>query len=588
MIRFEKIKSIILSEQKKSNHTDLTNEEQFIIKLCEMHSNELKNLVLDYINDDEKIISLSYFRFFYFFYIQIAYVDYGVKITDKEIIKNIFKLYLLANYRTVTNDDKKKAKIHIRKLYSGFNYLYKKFFKQHNVYYSIYFNNLIKYFLPLPYDMLSYYQYITFRSNVDTPTKWDSSKGDTFYKKNNTDYLDKIQNIDTVNRKHYVQIKNVDAVKDEIDIHVPIKYFSIDRFKDSIFLIASKETDCYKLYIAKNLKSISSNEFSFTPLYYRCFKGYNFKKYVEGLSFEFISPKWINVGDSAKINRSNIIYISVMRKIQKEDLFNFFKPISFPKNEYKYLFHNTKWKNLDEKCKKWLLERPSFMLLSPEYYNKYFVDRNCVVYKIDKNIDNLIDLTMNTTSRNKFTTKINEKYVKDKKDKRWKFHDNKEILKYYENKDIDEVFNVNNKCVYPSNIDIKKLIADRPYCDINDKFHYVGRRKLQEIVFKTRKYSIADIYIYTLRPQVYEKFGYIIKEGIHYDDKYYNNEYKQYNIEATDYDILVLKDVGVDGFFFTDYDQAIKAGGEILLVEPKKFLSIDRLKMNQCNEKPKC
>jgi len=543
-------------------------------KLSELHKNELENLVLDYISSDEKLMSLSYFRFFYFFYLQLMYVDYGLEsIDDKNTVKDIFKTFLLQNMKNVSNKyNRDTVKDHVRKIFSGFNYLYKIFFKKHNIYYQVYFNNLIKYFLPLPYDVMLYSPFITFRSNVKS-----------FYKKNNIDYLDKITNIDTVKRRRIVQPKNVDILKDEIDIHIPLDYFNPSKFSKCLFLIGCKNDNKIILYIANKCDKIN-DKIEINYIYQRVYKEYNFKLFFNGMSFEYISNKWDQVNAEIKMNIKNVFYISVMRKINKIDLYNFFYPINFKKEHYKYLFHNTKFESISDEAKNYFKERPTFLSTTPILeITEYFTDRNCIIFKLKNDINNLLDLTIDLYSRNKFNTKINEIYKKHKASKIWEYYDNTQIMQYYKNKNnMSRNVNKNNRCITIKNINTKQFIQERPYCDINNKIFYTGRRKLQEILFKTRKYSSADIWIYKLRWKIYKEYGHIVKDDEYYDDTYYSMKYKDWNIDIGNFDVMLLLDLDVTGFFSTDYDAAIHSGGEVLLFYPGKYIEVDEFKKGNC------
>ena len=143
---------------------------------------------------------------------------------------------------------------------------------------------------------------------------------------------------------------------------------------------------------------------------------------------------------------------------------------------------------------------------------------------------------------------------RDKENKKWISYDPTKTLNYYKNGTIPEKFDENFKCLTTINSNIK----NRTYCDV---LYYAGRRKLQEIIFKTRKYKYKKLY-FNLEKNIdyapYEKF------------RLYHP--KDVPIYATwDFDKYVLDILNCNGFFFVDFGDAID-GGELLLIEPIKYI----------------
>ena len=289
--------------------------------------NIINTCIIEYLQDISNITdknfleskdgSMLFFRTFYIYYITCKYVD--KKIPSKEN----FMYYLNKSFETI---DKTINTNLIRDMfYTHYDYLHKVFFIDDNIYFGNYFNNLIKYFMPLPYECLLWCPIITYRSNVTS-----------CYKMNNIDYLEKPTSIEFIRSKSYVRKKNIDMIVNEIDIHIPIKYFDCKLFNDNIFLIAIKHYDKYKLVIAKNAK-LDKNILSFKCIYKRNYSYINKNLFTHGIAFQFLFEKWIKLNNDEQTSMQNIIYISVMRKITSEDLFNVFPKVNI---RYRFVFES--------------------------------------------------------------------------------------------------------------------------------------------------------------------------------------------------------------------------------------------------------
>lgn len=520
------------------------------------HKDLINDIIRSYRQDTDIQQIFTYFRIFYMYNILTEYV-YEQKLS-KEMLKTVLIKYF---DRTVKMDDTNKE-IMKKNLSIHFDYMYKIFFIDHNIYFSIYFNNLIKYFLPVPFDIVLYSPILTYRSNVNS-----------FYKKNNIDYLTQITPIDTIDKRKIIAKRNIDAPLNEIDIHIPIKFFKPEVFSnmDVIYMFNEKS----QLYIAKGFRKIHDNIYEASVIFHRVEPTYNYAKYNLGVCFELLSELWVKKELKVEINFDNVSYISVNKKIIKQDIFNVFKHIDFKMDDYRYLYHNTGIKDQTQYQK--LLNNPTFFFLAPmSHIQKYFKDRKCISYTIKKDINDLLDLTQSITTSNIFTEKkIND----DREAQKWISYDNLKTHDYYKGEPIATKFHENNKCITSNQkTSIENFIKERPYCDINSPNYYVGRRKLQEIFFKTRKYAAASIWYHSYFKKLYEKVGCKLgPEQCLYHDQYHKC------INMTDYDTYFLQQLDINGFFFTNYDDQFNAGGEILLTNPSKYVQIEKIGSDLCS-----
>lgn len=438
----------------------------------------------------------------------------------------------------------------------NFNYLHKLIFDG-NIYLDTYYNNLIKYFLPLPFDVLMYSPVVTFRNT------------DTFYKLNNIDYLDKISEYDKIIPRSYVKKKNLDMIKHEMDIHVPIKYFN--PINGCIYLVATENNMLYICDIFENKMKI---------MYSRKNDNINLNLYKEGISFEMLHNKWAE--DNRTIDLENVIYLSAYKKINNDDLFKVFGKCNFDTSEYKNLYHYT---GLDLPDKEFsdLLQDPAFFALTPFFsLEGFFDDRKCLSYNIKKNIDNILDLTISIVTHNpliKTDIKLND----DRNKKIWTYFDNNKLDYYYKNKCIPSNFNENNKCLTIKNMNIDKFIDSRPYCDINNRLYYAGRRRLQEILYKTRKYDASKIWVYDFHFDKYKKVG-VQVDGSIYCSNYHHSNKKDPRICVANNDTLLLLQMGINGFFSTDYEAGYRTGGELLLTKPSEYVNLNKISNSGCSD----
>lgn len=560
----------------KKDFDDLIKKESFdenlkiTILLCFNHAYAFYSFVIKYLPDNTKNYSYIYFRFFYFFYILIKYVYNQYNPND---IKQIFTNYIRYARKYKYHNDTKLYDEIVDNFITNYDYLYEIFFTNDNIYFNVYFNNLIKYFMPLPYEYLEYIPILTYRNNVKT-----------FYKKNDIDYLEKPLDYDSITPKHMVGVKNIDSVQNEIDIHIPIEYFNlINHQKDYVYLIAIKQENDYLLCITENLQ-LNDKTITNKVLYQRNFKTLNSTHIKNSVALQMLFERWLTGNKQLDIPLNKIIYISVMRKIKDHELFNVFSSMDFKKSKYKYLFHNTPY-DVEKPIIQHINENISFFYLTPlgsqAYQETLYKDRKCLIFQIKKDIDNLIDLTETIITNNPFTnvSKIKSNHYKKKL---WTYYDHEKIMDYYDNEPLEQTFDYNNKCVTTE--DINKMITERPYCDVGTKKQYVGRRKLYEITFKTRKYVPPTIYATAYLEKTYQEYNFNYQEYV--NDKLYLHPFIiKANTDAYLYDAIMLKILGYHGFYFTDFDRAIQYGGEIMLVEPKKYLKLYKYSNQLCHIK---
>jgi hypothetical protein len=192
-----------------------------------------------------------------------------------------------------------------------------------------------------------------------------------------------------------------------------------------------------------------------------------------------------------------------------------------------------------------------FIPSSKNYFLNKEKNRKCVIFKIDKDIRSLLDLTTSIISNNDFNKNI---ITRDSNNKKWISYDPMKTMDYYKNGKIQTKFDKNFKCITVHDSNIK----DRPYCDVS---FYAGRRKLHEIFFKTRKYKYNKIYLKLDLDAILEPY-----------EKYRLYHPTKVPISHTwDFDKYILDVLGINGFFFVDYTEAIH-GGELLLIKPKNFI----------------
>ena len=512
--------------------------DNYIKILINEHSNFINDIVNTFFDKNNFIQQyFTYFRIYFFYYLVTTFV-YKPEINISEI-KKIFFIWI---EKTLVN----KNKNYILKNFNfHFNYLFKVFFIDKNIYFHVYFNNLIKYFLPLPFELNIYSPIVVFRNNVNK-----------FYKKNNIDYLDNINIFD----EKKIFFKNM---PNEIDIHIPIKYFNENNFMfDNIIYLVGTKNKLYITDVKKNILYSRINNFNEKAKE-------NLKKFNEGVVFEELFPIWEK--ENGKLNFDDAFYICIMKKITSTDLFKVFQPYNLNIKKYKYLFHNTMM-NEEEINSNMIMSRETFFYIIPSSKSKYFPQeekRNCIVFKIKKDINYLLDLTSSIATNNNFTKYM---IVKDKNKKVWVSYDPIDVLNYYKKGTVATKFDENFKC-----LTIKKGNLDnRKYCDAYD---YSGRRKLQEILFKTRKYKYKSIYISKIKKDILESSSKMAEYDIY---SLYHPKNIPINI-TWDFDKFILKELNINGFFYVDYGDAID-GGEVLLINPGKYLEIYQKKEKTCYE----
>lgn len=498
--------------------------------------------------------SMLFFRTFYFFYVIIKYTNIIDEFNafdefhesnkfdkaNKSQMKDIFFKYFDYSMNKTRQIDNLRI-IFVEK----YDYLYEIFFVQNNVYFNTYFNNLIKYFLPLPYKILTYAPVISYRANINN-----------ICKNNNIDYLDTINKIDFIRLRAYVKRKNIDMIKNELDFHLPLHYFSNKLFdKDNLFLIAAKNNKNYDLMIIDKLSILNDHEWNCNVIYHRNYTKIDDKMMYEGLCFELIFQLWKKkLSNNTKLKTNKVVYVSVFEKIKKEDLFNVFPKINL---NYSKLYHNTGLTMTIKEAEKKLAYPTFFYPDTLGYNDEYFKDRKCIIYDVEHKIKNVLDVSRSIVTYNEI---VNTEKTK------------------------------NEICITNENIDLDTFLKQRPECDIQNPSYYVGRRKLQEILYKTRKYDSSKIWIYDYQQELANKIIEKYKGSDDYPKILYKNIYHnslKYKIGfiISDYDSYILNDINVTGFFSTDYHSVWNKGGEIMLTKPYEYIKVNTITNTACNGK---
>ena len=150
-----------------------------------------------------------------------------------------------------------------------------------------------------------------------------------------------------------VGTKNINAIKNEFDLHIPLDYFN-NNLENSVYLIAYEHNynynynhdhnhnyeHSYTLVIAGSLKIYSDVQIK-DIFYQRKLNNFNVDNFTKGLPFQLLFEKWEVTNEQISLKTSDVKYISVMRKIKNNELFNVFSPMTLNKHDNLYLFHNT-------------------------------------------------------------------------------------------------------------------------------------------------------------------------------------------------------------------------------------------------------
>jgi hypothetical protein len=263
-------------------------------------------------------------------------------------------------------------------------------------------------------------------------------------------------------------------------------------------------------------------------------------------------------------------------------MFNVFNKISFDKSFFTEFYHYTGLEVNKEKKDIFnkLLYCPTFFSPTPIYYSKkaiYYRNKKCLFFDVENDIDKLLDLTDNITINNPF---IKQKEI-DKDE--IKFYAFNQMDKYYEEKDIPLQKDIRYKCLEVNNEKkLKDVFEEKKYCDINSSNYYVGRRKLQEILFKTRKYMYRDIWEENHEHTDSDKR--VINRDLLKIEQYHPSNYKCI-IYSYNYDAILLNELNITGYFFTDYIDRIFTGGEIMLTKPKNHIKLKAFSKSKCFDK---
>jgi len=355
-----------------------------------------------------------------------------------------------------------------------------------------------------------------------------------------------------------------------MDLHIPINKFNPKLFhKDDMILIGNNKM----LYIGKNVQaSNSDNNIIFESLYERPIPNYNLNLFINSIPLEQLAKEWKKVKNTINMNNDQIVYLQMLRSLNPNDLWSVFDKIEINKDHYRYLYQNTPIPH--PQAIKVFESLPTFWFFSPwSSFNKYANDnRECYRYEITKNITDLIDLTVSIISSNPF--------YNSNKNVTGTFYDLTNPTKYDKNNLPPLIEHANYRCLSLNN-DLNE-IKSKGFCDINKPMFYSGRRRLQEIFMKSRKYSTTSIYTSHKFIKKYKNNGYDLGN----DYKFYNNLYypdkgENRSIHVYDFDKYCLNTIGSNGFFFTNYDANLD-GGEIMLTNTKNFIKYDDFNKKLC------
>lgn len=578
---FNLIKEII-GKDKDLNNLDINH--RLLIKLCKDHFFFYKALVIEYlpsrslqIDEVEKIMKHDFSYLFYrpaFFFITLLHYVYTQEFNKikeesnnlEEDLKDIYLNFLRYGRKLSYDTHKDFTDAYINHVKKNFSYLYEKVIGKPNVYLSVYFNNMNKYFFPLPYEVTKYSILTTFRKQNNTKDK------ERIFNKRLLDYVDQPTKVDHVYRKNPGKPKYLDKIKNEMCMTIPLKYLRNNQLdNDDILIMGTK----IGFYVTKNNK-ITEDTIKGTILFKREHFEFDFDKYMSGLPLELLTPMWKEGNDELNISRERVTFVQIGRKIKPEDLFNVFDKTEFSTDDYKYLFQNTPIPT--EQALKVFDDLPTFWFFSPwTSFDKYVADeRKCFRYKIKQKIDNIVDLTVSIITSNPFHNP-NTQNMK-------KFYNLVNVSNHDINNMPELKESIKNRCLsIENNLDDVK---NNKFCDVNKPVFYSGRRRIQELFLKNRTYGVTALYISHKYSHKYANKYKLDEDYKYYNNLYYPDKKSNRSIHLYDFDKYCLKDIGSNGFFFTNYD-ANMDGGEIMLAETNKYLEFDKNFAKTCVDIPK-
>lgn len=221
-----------------------------------------------------------------------------------------------------------------QKIINNLSFLNQTFINTDNLYISTYFNNAIKYLLPLPYELLFYFPILTFR------------KGGNIYQ--HIDEFDSVANpifFDKLKKKMLTKKKNLDAIHNEIELNLDINLLytiaknvgkqvgkqvdgkqvdgkqvdgkQVEEVEEAMVIIIILDDKKNMFIYAGNF--IDQNNFSciFERIIY--LNKINITMYTKfGIGLEAVFPAWQEVNKKIKINLNNIYYAQIYKKMKKK------------------------------------------------------------------------------------------------------------------------------------------------------------------------------------------------------------------------------------------------------------------------------
>lgn len=481
---YEKLIYLIQKNRKKNYYS---------IVLAKQSSYNFDNAFIEnkrlfsYFNDNNS--QIRYYHFFKMYILNLL----GFKLSRKQLAIT-FKRHLM---------NSKKLPFKLRNL-SKNDILYLTKISE-NPYFLTFFNNLTWQVLPLPWEEIG---------NIILASYGKKIKGKLGFT------LDKYNVGDQIGRTYFknFQTKNETELLTNLDVQ---KFNPINYPSNCDYIIITTD----KLYLCNNVNIKLEYPFNKKFLDINCKYEKDFPKEIKIPCEE--NTVWKKCSKNLKLDLDDISYISVMKKLNGNDLKNIYLIDNLPKNIK--LYHNTQISG-NKKTYENLLDQTTFFAFSNKYDSKYFVDgTKCITYGLVNDVKGLLLLGLNISKIHKFNVDTQLKIEKS------------------------VIFNKNDKLF--------------KYADLGSNKQYEGRRKLQELIFGSRQFVPSEIYNNECWGQKINKIN--------------HPEIKRC---AMSYDAVFLSQIDIEGFIADDFKFAFDTGGELLLTHPKKYVKIININDYKCSK----
>ena len=588
----------------------------FIIAIASSLHYEFYNIIINGLNvrhNTEKISEIEYddinneftliVNYFYLFSCLVKYIDWDIQFdftnnTHKDLLRNALKICLLISMTDVygsryvkisekfsnisgMNDipnenrhdppppdnfvnfgyNSEKMWLLRHKIINNFDYLYNLCFIDNNILISAERNNVPEELLPLPYNFITYCPEITYKYDAKNYYVSHVNNSITMEAKNPSISMDInqiVENPPELNMSMCLELKGFSSELFDFNDRIAVLHVN----KMNILLLV-KKLNKIDDYITININDI---------LYTRNLAG---DRPTSSSSLEFHYDEWLKFNDShshfykystddIKIELYNISFMMILRNITQKDIFNIYDQHTIDKNIFGTVVHQSNsptkvdiWFNISSN--KFPRDPAFFGLINKNDMNQPNIEgKYCIIYKLFKNIPDMIDLTQSI-----YVTNPISKTIFDKRQENMEHNDNLISL-----------------CLDDNFKKISSYKNNRPYCDVNSSNKYAGRRRLQLLSNKTRIYK--SMYIWsqehsTHKPDIYY--------GAYAEINKYNLYHPQtmYSYVLTDYDCFFLKKLNINGFFSTDYTGRITTG-ELFIAFPEKYLMPSTYSESQCSK----